>query len=110
MAMSKTPTFVDPELPCPQAGAISPDATIIEGVATNGKPCRLVDNTGRVASVELQALLDELIAQKRFGLQGLSVAGSNRIAIDQPIGTHIQLGDDIYRILMYPYEARIETF
>ncbi len=108
--MSDTPHFVDIEQSCPEAGAIRPDAIIVEGVAHNGKPCRVVDNTASVEVAELQALLDDLIAQKRFGLQGLSVAGSNRIAIDQPIGTHIQLGNDMYRILLYPYEARIEKF
>ncbi len=108
--MSDTPHFIDLEQSCPEPGAIGPDATIIPGVAHNGKPCRIVDNTASVALAELQALFDELIAQKRFGLQGLSVAGSNCIAIDQPLGTHIQLGDAIYRILMYPYEARIEKF
>lgn len=108
--MSDTSHFIDLEQSCPKPGAIGSDATIIRGVAHNGKPCRIVDNTGSVAAPELQTLLDALIAQKRFGLQGLSVAGSNRIAIDQPLGTHIQLGEAIYRILMYPYEARIEKF
>ncbi len=106
----RSPDFVDDAAPPPAPGEIRPDATIIEGVAHNGKPCRIVDNTVSVDPTELRELLDALIRDRRFGLQGLSVAGSDRISIDQPIGTHIQLGKDIYRILMFPYEARIERF
>jgi len=108
--MADSTDFVDNSAPAPAQGEISPDATIVEGVAHNGKPCRVVDNTASVAPGELRALLEDLIRDRRFGLQGLSVAGSDRISIDQPIGTHIQLGSDIYRILMFPYEARIERF
>ncbi|MEJ2509211.1 MAG: hypothetical protein P8009_06995 [Gammaproteobacteria bacterium] len=106
----RSPDFVDDAAPPPAPGEIRADATIIEGVAHNGKPCRIVDNTASVDPTELRELLDTLIRDRRFGLQGLSVAGSDRISIDQPIGTHIQLGEDIYRILMFPYEARIERF
>lgn len=100
----------DDERPVPVAGDIRPGAIIIEGVAHNGKPCRIVDNTASVDPAELRALLDDLIRERRFGVQGLSVAGGDKISIDQPIGTHIQLGQDIYRILMFPYEARLEHF
>jgi len=108
--MAPSSDFVDDNAPSPTPGEISADATIIEGVAHNGKPCRVVDNTASVDPAELRELLEDLIRERRFGLQGLSVAGSDRIAIDQPIATHIQLGSDIYRILMFPYEARIEYF
>lgn len=108
--MAEPPEFVDANTPSPAPGDIRPDATIIEGVAHNGKPCRIVDNTASVDAHELHQLLEVLIRERRFGLHGLSVAGGNHIAIDRPIGTHIQLGRDIYRILMFPYEARIEPF
>lgn len=109
-AMADTPQFVDPAAPPPSPADIRPDAVIIEGVAHNGKPCRIVDNTASVDPEQLHALLQELIEQRRFGLGGLSVAGGNRIAIDEPLGGHIQLGDELYRLLLFPYEARIEPF
>lgn len=83
---------------------------MIEGVAHNGKPCRIVDNTGTVAPAELEALLAELVAQRRFGLSGRSLAGSDRIRLGEPEFTHIQLGDGLYRLILLPYEARIEVF
>lgn len=108
--MADTPQFVDPHARPPSPDEIRPDATIVEGVAHNGKPCRIVDNTATVDPEDLRTLLNTLIEEKRFGLGGISVAGGNRISLDQPIGTHIQLGEDLYRILLYPYEARIEPF
>jgi hypothetical protein len=85
-------------------------AVVIEGVAHNGKPCRIVDNTGTVAREELEALLTELIEQRRFGLSGRSVAGGDRIRLGEPDFTHIQLGGELYRFILLPYEARIEVF
>lgn len=108
--MTHSQDFVDDDLSAPAPGDVRPEATIIEGRAHNGKPCRIVDNTASVDPAELRALLEDLIRERRFGVQGLSVAGSDRISIDKPVGTHIQLGQDIYRILMFPYEARIERF
>ena len=85
-------------------------AVVIEGVAHNGKPCRIIDNTGTVARAELEALLAELIEQRRFGLSGRSLAGSASIRLGEPDFTHIQLGDELYRFILLPYEARIEVF
>ncbi len=108
--MGDTPQFVDPQATPPGAADIRADATIIEGVAHNGKPCRIVDNTASVPEHELEALLAQLIEDKRFGLGGMSVAGGSRIAIGEPQGTHLQIGSELYRILLFPYEARIEPF
>lgn len=108
--MADIPEFVDPQAKPPARDEIRPDAVIIEGVAHNGKPCRIVDNTASADPEELRALLQTLIEEKRFGLGGISVSGGNRISLDEPIGTHIQIGNDLYRILLYPYEARIEPF
>lgn len=83
---------------------------VIEGVAHNGKPCRIVDATGTVAREELEALLTELIEQRRFGLSGRSLAGSDRIRLGEPEFTHIQLGTELYRFILMSYEARIEVF
>lgn len=87
-----------------------PEATVIEGTAHNGNPCRIVDNTGCVPRAELERLLHDLIAEKRFGLNALSSTGSNAIKLGEPQFTHLQVGDDLYRFLLFPYEARLEGF
>ncbi|MEJ2061148.1 MAG: hypothetical protein P8Y64_11805 [Gammaproteobacteria bacterium] len=89
---------------------INDRAIVIEGTAHNGKPCRIVDNTGSIDRAELQALLDQLIADRCFGLTGRSLAGSNAITLGQPDFTHIQIGTELYRLILFPYEARIEAF
>ncbi|WP_018871273.1 hypothetical protein [Thioalkalivibrio sp. ALgr3] len=88
----------------------APDATIIEGTAHNGKPCRVVDNTGTIPRGELEQLLEDLIRDKRFGLTALSATGSSEIRLGEPQFTHLQMGDDLYRFLLFPYEARLEAF
>ncbi len=88
----------------------APGATIIESVAHNGRPCRVVDNTGTIARAELEQLLVELIESRHFGVRGLSAKGSNAIRLGEPEFTHMQFGDAIYRMLLFPYEARLEAF
>ncbi len=102
--------FIDPDAPCPKEGEVRPGATVIEGVAHNGKPCRIVDNTGSVDPLELQAVLDALIAEKRFGLSGMSAKGGNTINLNEPAVSPVQFGDTLYRLLLFPYEARVEPF
>lgn len=92
------------------AAEISPQAVILEGVAHNGRACRIVDNTGRVPREELRALLEALIAERRFGLSGRSAAGGNTIRLGAPEFTHVQLGGELYRLVLFPYEARIDVF
>ncbi len=87
-----------------------PHATVIEATAHNGKPCRIVDNTGRVPRAELEHLLESLIAERRFGLNALSASGSSAIRLGEPQFTHLQVGDELYRFLLFPYEARLEAF
>jgi hypothetical protein len=87
-----------------------PGATIIESVAHNGRPCRIVDNTGSIDHAELERLLAELIEERCFGLRGLSATGENAIRLGEPEFTHMQFGDRIYRMLLFPYEARLEAF
>jgi len=103
-------SWIDPNTSCPNPGAADPHATIVESVAHNGRPCRIIDNTGTVAAAELRSVLESLIAERRFGLSGLSAHGGTAIPLDHPAGTHIQFGDRLYRILLFPYEARIEAF
>lgn len=76
----------------------------------SGKPCRVVDNTASVERAELAGLLADLIEHDRFGIRGMSAAGENTVTLGAPVFTHIQLGGEIYRLLVLPYEARIERF
>jgi hypothetical protein len=89
---------------------VSELAIILEGTAHNGKPCRVVDNTGTLDRAELAALLEELIEARRFGLSGLSAKGGNTIRLGEPEFTHIQMGENLYRLILFPYEARLEAF
>ncbi|MGE4531041.1 MAG: hypothetical protein AB7C98_06950 [Acidithiobacillus sp.] len=86
------------------------DAIIIEGQTKRGKVCKVVDNTTTVLRSDLQALLNDLIEQELFGPSGLSMAGGNTISIGTPQSAHVQLGDNIYRMIVVGYEARIEEF
>jgi len=83
--------------------------TVIEGHTLNGKPCRIVDKTRTVDRKLLGQLLEELIASKQFGLNKLS-STDGKINLDQPQFSHIQLGEDLYRLLLFTYEAHIEKF
>jgi hypothetical protein len=92
------------ELPAP-----GPDATIIEAVTRNGNPCRVVDNTGSIPREELERLLEDLVAGGHFGLHALSAQGDNSIRLGEPSLTHLQFGDRMYRMLLFPHEARLEA-
>ncbi|MDD3761069.1 MAG: hypothetical protein PHO57_09605 [Acidithiobacillus sp.] len=89
---------------------LSQHARVVEGQTRRGKPCRVVDNTGTVAEAELRNLLNELIEQDHFQPLGLSMAGENSIRIGGPQTAHVQLGDDLFRLIVLDYEARIEGF
>lgn len=89
---------------------IAPGATVLEGVAHNGKSCRIIDQTGSIPETQLAALLEDLIAQRHFGLKGLSAKGGNTIRLGEPDFTHIQVGEQMYRLLLFPYEARLDSF
>lgn len=69
----------------------------------------MVDNTGEIPRLELEQFLNLLIEQKQFGIKGLS-GSDGSIKLDQPRATHIQFGETLYRLLLFPYEARIEAF
>ncbi len=86
------------------------DAVLLAGMTKRGKPCRLIDNTVSAPREELKALLNDLIEQEHFGPSGLSVAGGNTISIGAPQSAHVQLGGNIYRMIVVDYEARLEEF
>lgn len=103
-------TYIDPAVPCPGPESLRPDALIIEGRTHTGRACRIIDNTCSVRREDLLEVLNALIAARRFGMTALSAHGGNTLAIGRPEATHVQLGDTLYRLLLYPYEARIERF
>jgi hypothetical protein len=93
-----------------QLPPLTEHARTVTGTAHNGRTCRVVDNTGEVPEAELNALLERLIDERRFGLSGLSSAGSAVVRIGEPVFTHIQIGESLYRLIVASYEARIEAF
>jgi len=108
--VADTPGPADPNRRFDAQNPIDSKAVILEGVTHNGRICRLVDNTGGIGRAALGELLDTLIRERRFGGGGLSPKGGNAITIGAPQYGHIQLGDQLYRLLVFPYEARIERF
>ena len=102
--------FVDTGVGFDEANPLHPSAQVLEGLTRKGKPCRLVDNTASVPQAEMQELLQALIEQDKFGPGGLSPAGGNTITIGMPESAHVQLGDTLYRLIIFDYEARLERF
>jgi hypothetical protein len=94
----------------PHTPPLSEGAVFVEGRAHNGRPCRVVDNTGTVERALLEELLAELVKARRFGVAGLSATGTSAIRLGAPEFTHIQLGGELYRLILFPYEARLEAF
>ncbi|HUW98696.1 MAG TPA: hypothetical protein VMV40_07645 [Acidiferrobacter sp.] len=102
--------YIDLSAACPRPDSVRPDAVIIEGHTHTGRPCRIVDNTCSVPRKDLTEVLDGLITAHRFGVAALSAHGGQVLAIGRPDATHIQFGDELYRLLLFPYEAHIERF
>lgn len=103
--------FVDPNADFDENNPIRPDAERLEGSTLRGKPCVLINNTGRCLPREdLADILRALIENDRFGFRTLSAAGGNAIEMARRESTHVQIGDDLYRLIVFRYEARIENF
>ncbi|MFB6261117.1 MAG: hypothetical protein ABEJ96_06860 [Thiohalorhabdaceae bacterium] len=66
----------------------------------HGREVTLTDKTGTCPEAELQEILDALIAEGKFGIAGMSNSGSNTI----------QIGDELYRLVITGYEAYIDKF
>lgn len=98
----------------PDFDALNPlraDAVRVEGMTRGGKPCVLLDNTGdRLPLAELKDILQGLIEQEAFGFKVLSPSGGATLDLDRRECAHIQIGDRLYRLLIYRLEARIELF
>ena len=76
----------------------------------HGREVTLTDKTGSCPESELQAILEALIEQGKFGIAGMSNSGSGTIQIGAPEGAHIQVGEDLFRLIITGYEAYIDTF
>jgi len=87
------------------------DAVRLRGVTRRGRPCELVDNSGDGLPVpELQAILEALIAQDRFGFVVVSAAGGATLDLGRPATGHVQIAAGLYRLIVHRYTARIEPF
>jgi len=109
--MRDTPAPPPPPGEFDRLNPIRPDATRVTGVTRRGKACELLDNTGAGLSIEaLQEVLEALIAQDRFGMAMTSAAGGSTLDLARREVGHIQIGDDLFRLLLHRYTARLEPF
>jgi hypothetical protein len=87
------------------------DAMRYSHANARGKQCHLVDNTGQhLPEQACREILQGLIENDLFGFRCLSPQGGNTIDLERRESSHIQVGDDLYRLVVYHYEARIEPF
>lgn len=109
--IADTPIPPDPAANFDTVNPLRADAVRIAGSTLGGRPCELIDNTGRfLPRAELESLLDALIAADRFGFAMLSAKGGNTLSPDRLESAHVQIGGDLYRLLVHRYRARIEPF
>ncbi len=104
------PSLADSVRRFDEQNPIDANAIIVDGVMSNGHACRLVDNTGDIDRQTLEELLQVLILERRFGGAGLSPVGGDTVTIGAPQYGHVQVGETLYRLLVFPYEARIVRF
>lgn len=103
--------FFDPPADFDAGNPLRGDARVVEGRTRGGKACRLVDNTGdALPEAELSDILQRLVEAKLFGFRSLSAGGGDAISLDQRETAHVQIGEKLYRLILYRYEARIEPF
>ena len=103
--------LIDPRDTFDQLNPLKDGALRFAGVTRRGKPCVLIDNTGNgLPEAELVAILNSLIAGEQFGFKPRSSGGGAALALDRRESTHIQVGDKLYRLIIYRFEARIENF
>lgn len=103
--------FVDPNANFDENNPLRADALIYSSMNQRGKKCELVDNTGmRLDAAECRDILNGLIENDVFGFRTLSANGGEAIRMDRRESTHVQVGDDLYRLIVFRYQARIENF
>lgn len=109
--MSRFGDYVDPDADFAAANPLRPDAVRVWGETRRGKACELVDNTGEGLPLpELHDILERLVAADAFGFRTLSPSGASTLDLERRESTHVQVGDKLYRLIVYRYQARIEPF
>jgi hypothetical protein len=109
--MSDTPTPPVPPAPPDAAHPHPPEAARVAGTTRRGRECELIDNSGdRLPRSELEAILDALVREDRFGFAAASSPGGTTLDPARVQAAHIQIGDRLYRLLVHRYQARIEPF
>ena len=109
--MANINQFVDPNANFDENNPLRADAIHYSAPNTHGKTCNLVDNTGEsLATAECLAILNGLIDNDMFGFRTLSANGGDKISLDRRESTHVQVGDNLYRLIVFRYQARIELF
>lgn len=109
--MSETPGFVDPNADFDLSNPIRSDAVTLTGSTRRGKACVLIDNTGdALPQQELQQILNSLIESDSFGFKTLSATGGDAIRLERRESSHVQIGENLYRLILYRFEARLEPF
>lgn len=109
--IADTPPPPDPPGGFEAANPLRDDAVRLDGITRGGRPCALIDNTGRaLPHAELQALLDALIEADSFGFSVLSAKGGSTLSLDRRESAHVQIAGDLFRLLVHRYEARVEPF
>ncbi|MHB1676426.1 MAG: hypothetical protein ACYCSS_02645 [Sulfuriferula sp.] len=103
--------FVDPTANFDENNPLRADAIHYRAINSRGKSCSLVDNTGaQLAANECQEILSSLIENDVFGFRTLSASGGDTISLDRRESTHVQVGAELYRLIVFRYQARIELF
>ncbi len=101
----------DPPAHFDDANPLRPDARYYRQNDASGKPCTLIDNTGdALPEAECQAILQALIENRRFGFRSLSAQGGDAIRLDRREASHVQVGETLYRLVIWRHEARLEPF
>lgn len=103
--------FVDPLVDFDASNPLREDACTLQGQTRGGKPCRLIDNSGdALPEGALREILQGLIEAELFGFRTLSASGGDTISLERRESAHVQVGENLYRLIVYRYEARIEPF
>ncbi|MGH8670716.1 MAG: hypothetical protein ACREUA_01590 [Burkholderiales bacterium] len=109
--MSENELFSDAQGDFDRYNPLRADAVRLEARTRRGKRCVLIDNTGRNLPLgELRAILDGLIEHDHFGFKSFSAAGGDAIDLNRRESSHVQIGDRLYRLIVYRLEARLENF
>ena len=109
--MDNNSQFVDPNANFDENNPLREDAVHYSEMNARGKKCELIDNTGEnLDPAECREILKSLLENDVFGFRTLSASGGDTIKLDRRESTHVQVGDNLYRLVVFRYQARIELF